>query len=111
MQNVRGFYPSGIPGVQYHLDTAVTGRDSFLKERRLRIFTCQPSFSTKRAPVRSSTLSGGMYEPRIPGSCPQVPCEPVVVMGDAREAIPEYIAKHPVDLVAVGSRGMSAIKR
>ncbi|GAQ83965.1 universal stress protein family protein [Klebsormidium nitens] len=41
----------------------------------------------------------------------KVPCEPVVMMGDAREAIPEYIAKHPVDLVVVGSRGMSAIKR
>ncbi|GAQ83966.1 universal stress protein family protein [Klebsormidium nitens] len=37
--------------------------------------------------------------------------ESVVLLGDPRELIPEYVAKHPVDLLVVGSRGLSTTRR
>ncbi|GAQ83967.1 universal stress protein family protein [Klebsormidium nitens] len=40
-----------------------------------------------------------------------VPCETVVVTGDPRDEIPRYVAKHPVDIVVVGSRGLGTVKR
>jgi nucleotide-binding universal stress UspA family protein len=41
----------------------------------------------------------------------QVTCELVVVVGDPREEIPDFIAKHPVDMVVVGSRGLGTVSR
>jgi hypothetical protein len=41
----------------------------------------------------------------------QVPCEWVVVAGDPREEIPKFVESHPLDMVVVGNRGLSALAR
>ncbi|GAQ79264.1 universal stress protein family protein [Klebsormidium nitens] len=40
-----------------------------------------------------------------------VPCEVVVATGDPREVIPKFISEHPVEIVAVGSRGLGPMQR
>lgn len=41
----------------------------------------------------------------------QVDCQVVVKVGDPREIIPNYVIKHKVDLVVVGTRGRGKLKR
>ncbi|GAQ79263.1 universal stress protein family protein [Klebsormidium nitens] len=40
-----------------------------------------------------------------------VPCQTTVLSGDPGWAIPKFIAEQPVDVVVVGSRGMSKVDR
>jgi hypothetical protein len=41
----------------------------------------------------------------------QVDSEAIVLVGDPREVIPDYISKHPVDMVVVGTRGRGKFER
>jgi nucleotide-binding universal stress UspA family protein len=41
----------------------------------------------------------------------QVDSEAVVLVGDLRELIPDYVSKHPVDMVVVGTRGRGKLER
>lgn len=94
----HGFHT--VIAVSKSLSSALASKFSFVTKSTPRSRCLLPSSALEHA-------SGRLTEPLLL----QNSCEVVVITGDPREVIPKFVAKHPVDIVVVGTRGLGTMQR